>query len=727
MRIRSLLTLCACFTAAQAQPVPAPGNVTLPLEEYNKLVTLAAQPLKKPDTPPYPYVLNSARMNFEVKGESASGTVELAGEVLADGARKIPLLTGMTVLSAHQQGRDLPLEQSAGVHSALLAGPGAFAVTLEAGVPLSFATGRGSMILPVPAAGAARLTLSLPGDHTLVSLSPGLITGISSSGGSTVIEATLVPAQNAVLSWSARLSEPVKPAAPEEVRFLSDLKTLISVSEADLSIAVLAEITVVRGKPPQFTIQIPEGYELSGATGPTLTSSEVHGRSVLLSVGNPEARSHQFLISLVKANMASTAEIPLITFQGTQRETGEVLIENEGAIELTAEGAGGLRRMDLKETSPYLRSMARSTLQTAFRYQKRPTEAPALTLAWVRFPNSSILSAVGQKAEVTTLVTREGRSLTEVKLTLRNQSQPFLKVALPAGATILTSEVAGEKVKPVEGADGNRVPLLRTGFRPTGPYNVSFVFLHAGAPFAKKGGAELSLPKMDMPIGVVEWEVFLPERYQVTNFGGDALQARLYPPAEEPQQQPFGLATAAIATDVDLDSLGPGQLGGFVTDPAGARIPGVKVTVLHLANQTTLETSTDRSGRWLLANIPSGRLRITAFQPGFQTTVREIDHDASRGARFNMSLQLGAALQTMTVTASSAAIQNESKQIEREARQNAAVAEVAASENVKDLQRRVVGVLPISVNVPRTGSSYRFIRPLMVDEETTLTFNYRGK
>jgi len=44
-----------------------------------------------------------------------------------------------------------------------------------------------------------------------------------------------------------------------------------------------------------------------------------------------------------------------------------------------------------------------------------------------------------------------------------------------------------------------------------------------------------------------------------------------------------------------------------------------------------------------------------------------------------------------------------------------------------DLQRRVVGVLPIAVNVPRTGSSYHFVRPLVVDEETTLTFSYRSK
>jgi hypothetical protein len=728
MSARILFAVSILSAAAQAQsslPVPATGSVTLALEEYNKLVELAGQPPKRPDTPPYPYVVGSVQMNLEVKGESVSGTIALAGDVFANGDRKVPLVTGMTILNAQQQGRDLPIEQSGGLHTALLSGPGAFAVSLETGLPLTIGPGRASFTLPVPAAGSARLTLSVPGDQTLVTLLPGLITNRSSNAGRTTIEATLVPGQTATLAWAARLSDPVPAVAPKEVRFLSDVKTLISVSEAELTMAALAEITVIQGEPSQFAIQAPEGYELTGATGSTLTTSEVQGSSILLNVGNAAARSHQFLLSLVRANTATKAEIPMVSFRGAQRETGEVLVEGEGAIELTAIGAGGLRRMDLKETSPYLRALAHTTLQAAFRYQKRPTEAPAATLEWVRFHNSSVLSAVGQKAEVTTLVTSEGRSLTEVKLTLSNQSQPFLKVALPAGASILSSEVAGEKVKPVLGADGNRVPLLRAGFRPSGLYTVSFVFLHAGAPFAKKGGTELSLPKMDVPVGLVEWEVFLPQQYKVTDFGGDAIHARLFPRSEELEE--FSALQTPIGNDVSLTSLAPGQVGGTVTDPAGVVVPGTRVTVLHFGSQVMQETYADRSGRWLIANVPAGRIRITAYANGFQPTVREIDRDASRGTLLSLLLQVGSSAESVTVTASLPLLQTETAQVERNARQNAAAAETAASANVSDLQRRVVGVLPIAVNVPRTGNSYRFVRPLVVDEETTLTFNYRSK
>ena len=53
--------------------------------------------------------------------------------------------------------------------------------------------------------------------------------------------------------------------------------------------------------------------------------------------------------------------------------------------------------------------------------------------------------------------------------------------------------------------------------------------MDAGTPFAKKGGSELALPSMDVPISLLEWELFLPEQYKVKDFGGDAIAAYLLP------------------------------------------------------------------------------------------------------------------------------------------------------------------------------------------------------
>jgi hypothetical protein len=557
-----------------------------------------------------------------------------------------------------------------------------------------------------------------------------LITARASENGQTTVEATLVPGQNASIWWTTR--EVAAPAVPKEVRFLSDVKTLVTVSEADLRIAALADISVVQGEPSQFEVAIPAGYEVTGASGASVESSEVQSGVLILQVRSPAQKSHQFLISMERSLTDTKIDAPFLSFRNAQRETGEVLVEGAGTIELTAAEGGGLKRMDFKETNPYLRSLARFPLQAAFRYHKQPNEQPRLALAWTRFPDSSVLAAVVDRAIVTTLVTNEGRSLTEVKLIVRNQAQQYLKVALPSGASILSAEVAGEKVKPVEGTDGNRVPLGRAGFRPNGTYTVSFVFMHSGAPFAKKGGSDISLPKMDVPIDLLQWEVFLPEQYKVKDFGGDAIAASLLPPASrdvsgaEDDMATNGMPMAGPVSNFESVNLLPGQLGGIVVDPSGAVVPNAQVTVTQVETGAVRNVMTDSAGRWIVSNLPSGRVEVKASAPGFQHLVQKFNYDGSTPAPFVSTLNLGSVSAIVTVESSGASI-GEYQRNEREAKKIAAQQQLAASANVTSLQQRISGVLPVRVDVPRAGNSYHFVRPLVLDEETKVTFTYKSK
>jgi hypothetical protein len=711
-------------------PVPSSGNVTLSLDEYNRLLELASKPARKIDTPPVPYTLKRADLKFHVSSECVQGTVQLQGETLHKGVTKVPLTNGMAVFDAHQEGKSLPLQLEGGTHTALLSGPAEFAVTLDAGLPLTIDAGRASFTLPVPVAGSVRLNLSLPGDRTNVRISPGLITSRSSENGMTTVEATLVPGQNANIWWTTR--EIASPAVPKEVRFLSDVKTLVTVNEADLRVAILADVIVVQGEPAQFELAVPSGYEVTGATGASLESAEVQSGVLNLKVRTPAQKSHEFLISMERSLTESKADTPFLSFQNAQRESGEVLVEGAGTIELTPTEGGGLKRMDFRETNPYLRSLARFPMQAAFRYHRQPNEQPSLALSWTRYPDSSVLAAVVENAIVTTLVTNEGHSLTEVKLTVKNQAQPFLKVALPAGASILSAEVAGEKVKPVEGSDGNRVPLLRVGLRPTDSYTVSFVFMHSGTPFAKKGGSEISLPKMDVPINLLQWEVFLPERYKVKDFGGDAIAASLLPPASqdvsgaESGTDINGMLMADHVSNFEAMSLLPGQLGGIVVDQTGAVVPNAQVTVTQADTGAVRNVMTDSTGRWIVSNLPSGTIKVTINGRGFRQMVSQINYDGSRPVPFASTLSVGAMTEAITVT-SGATNLYEYQRTERDAKKQIAQQQLAASVNVANLKERVSGILPVHVDVPRAGNSYHFVRPLVLDEETKVTFTYKSK
>src|SRR6516225_4110478 len=97
-----IVILIACVVAAVAQPkdelpLPDTGNVTLSLEEYNKLIELAGKPVKKPELPPLPYVLKRADLKLHVTRENVQGEIQLEGEVLKKGAVKVPLVTDMTI------------------------------------------------------------------------------------------------------------------------------------------------------------------------------------------------------------------------------------------------------------------------------------------------------------------------------------------------------------------------------------------------------------------------------------------------------------------------------------------------------------------------------------------------------------------------------------------------------------------------------------------------------
>lgn len=708
-------------------PLPVSGNVTLPLDEFNRLVELASKPIIKPDVSPIPYAIKRADLKLRVGSDSILGTVQCDGEIFVKGVARIPLLNAPTILDARQSGKALPLEQQGGMQTAILSGPAEFSITLDTGIPLIIDAGRASFNLPVPAAGSSQLSLEIPGEHTNVKINPGIITGRSSNSGRTIVEATLMPGQPANIWWTTR--EVVVPAAPREARFLSSMKTLVSVNETDLRLAILADVTVVQGEPAQFEMEIPSGFEMTGVTGATLESEESQAGRLIMKVNQTVLRNHQFLISMERPVSAGKESVPFLSLKGAQRETGEVLVEGEGTMELSATEGGTLKRMDVKETNVYLRSLARHPLHAAFRYHRQAGDPPSLALEWTRFPDNKVLAAASERAVITTLVTSEGRSLTEVRLIVKNQAQPFLKVGLPSGASILTAEVAGEKVKPVQGADGSRVPLLRPGLRTSGSYQVTYVFMHAGAPFAKKGDSELSLPRMDIPISLLQWEVYLPEIYRVKDFGGDAISNDLLPPSGRMDFDQYSYAEQVgawpVGGNVNIDQLLPGQLGGLVVDPANSVVPGAEVRIINTRTGTSITTRTDAAGRWVVSNIPSGNIKVTASMPGFQaSTLTDINYDASRPLHLNFALQLAAV--TSMVEVSVADYRSESDRIDREVMKKATM-ENQVSSNVVNFQRRAAGDLPIRVDVPRTGNSYRFVRPLVLDEETRVTFKYKSK
>ncbi len=620
---------------------------------------------------------------------------------------------------------------------ALVTGPGAFSATLEVGAALSFTPGRGAFVLPVPAAASVTAAIDVPGDQTDVHLSSGLIVRRGSAGGRTTIEATLQPGAAVEVWWSTHDSVPANTPA-RDVRFLSDVKTIVTIGDADVRLVSLVNATIVQGEPSQIALTVPAGYELVSVSGASLERTEAQPGRVVLFVSDPAVRRHQFLVSLERQHAGGSfkLETGFPTLPAAQREAGEVAVEGLGTLEVTSPEIAGLRRMDVREVDPALAAAARQALVAAYRYQRTGDTPPALALDVRRFADAEVLAAVAERAVATTLVTTEGRALTEVTMWIRNRAQPFMKVALPAGASMLSVEVAGSPAKPVEGKDGNRVPLLRPGFRPDGVYVVSFVYLHAGTPFLKKGDMEMTLPKMDVPVNVVEWELFVPDRFRVDHFAGDMFDAGLMAtPYMVGGLEPSGAVNTVdmVARIGPLPPARPGQINGRVFDATGAPIPGVTVVVDGAGQRQSVVS--DESGAYVVSNVAGGRVTLTGQLQGFKSTRRSVQFD-QRGQQVDIMLSVGSFSETVTVTADSPLINAQQSGVtfnardesntRNDQRQKKAENE-APSVNVQNLQRRASGVLPVRMEVPRAGTSHRFVKPLVIDEETRVTFRYKRR
>jgi hypothetical protein len=245
-------------------------------------------------------------------------------------------------------------------------------------------------------------------------------------------------------------------------------------------------------------------------------------------------------------------------------------------------------------------------------------------------------------------------------------------------------------------------------------YAVSFVYMHAGTPFLKKGDAKMTLPKMDVPIDVVEWELFVPEQFKVDRFDGNLIDAGLV--------SSFAVTGAAASPVVMTPQ--SGQIAGVVVDPTGAVLPGVRVTVVSRGYRQVV--TTDDNGTYIASNVPSGKVTLTAELQGFMNAQKTMQFDQT-GRRVDTTMTLSGVSEMVTVEAETPVVNTAASLSSAEAQKQKKDENEAPSLNVQNLQRRVSGVLPVRIDVPRAGTSHQFVKPLVIDEEAQVTFRYRRR
>lgn len=144
---------------------------------------------------------------------------------------------------------------------------------------------------------------------------------------------------------------------------------------------------------------------------------------------------------------------------------------------------------------------------------------------------------------------------------------------------------------------------------------------------------------------------------------------------------------------------------------------------------------TDENGIFALSNVPSGPTTVTGQLSGFQSARRSFVFD-QRPRQADLSLQVAGISETVQVASEAPFINTRSSEISPtyridelrpQTQSNLDPLSQIPSVNVQNLQRRAAGVLPVRVEIPRAGTSHRFVKPLVIDEETVVSFRYRRR
>jgi hypothetical protein len=103
-----------------------------------------------------------------------------------------------------------------------------------------------------------------------------------------------------------------------------------------------------------------------------------------------------------------------------------------------------------------------------------------------------------------------------------------------------------------------------------------------------------------------------------------------------------------------------GTISGTVSDPSGAVVPNVAVTLRNQETGSQYQTVTTETGKYTLAQLPAGTYELSVTAPGFSKYVQQGIHAlVATTLRVDVVLKVGSPTETVTVTADAPLLRTE--------------------------------------------------------------------
>ena len=515
-----LLFISAGSSLAQTA-THSPGWVVLPVEEYRTLHARAYPTEREPEPPPVEATLTRVDYDLRIDGELASGRASLTVDVLKDGWVRVPVPAGLLVREARLDGKLVSLVPVAGGKaggqlSALLSHSGRAVLLLDIAIPVSSVNGDESITLPSTVSGVTRASVQLPRQGVDVRLTGGLLSEKSESAAESKWIAYGRGNEALTFAWRKK-TEDHRATLP--LRMRGSLTQLLGLGEDSTSINAEVSLEVTQGAARVAKIQIPEKVTINQVLSAMVADWEVKANELTVTFLEPVEQNARFVVTgETRSPREGQIDIPLLRLLNTERETGGVAVEVLGAGEIKDLKSEGLDNADATDLGEMVSSRQSPSL-AAFRFRTGDANLPrALSLNVARYTPRAVLLANVSEARYHVLISSQGKTLVQARYAVRNNQRNFLKITLPAGATLWSASLAGKPVRPGQSPDGSLLlPLDKARAGEEAPeFAVEIVYLSRGSVWNDKGQFKLALPALDLPVSRTGLLVYHPPLFKVT-------------------------------------------------------------------------------------------------------------------------------------------------------------------------------------------------------------------
>ncbi|MCK5607844.1 hypothetical protein KAR91_38545, partial [Candidatus Pacearchaeota archaeon] len=473
-------------------------------------------------------ILKSSSYTGTANDENAVFTMKLNYETFARfGWVKIPILpVSVAVSEVTLNGKPVYLYAGSQWYEIITKHKGKGIIEAKFSMKVHEKEGVRRLSFDVPRTTATSAVIEIKGEELEVDVVNSQHKELVAQGEKTILKATYPPINRIDLVW--------KRARPEleekDARLYSETNTVCSILEGLLHCNTVARYSILRSWINGLKLSIPKDVNILSVTGDRIRdwkTIEISGRRMLEVEFSYKIKGNYKLNIVYEKPIkldGSILTIPVVHSLGVEREKGFIGIETLTDVEVATDKADGIVAIDINELPVLLKTMTAQPLILGYKYVEQPY---SLSLNVKRHEDMSVLSLIADSALHTIMMTSDGRRLTRVFYSIRNNGNQFMPLSLPEGSELWSASIAGKSIKVMQGKKGELLIPLMDATRGSGYVGVEVIYAEDGTKpdLRGRGSAAIQLPTLsDIPVIHLMCELYLPKegKYRKGDFISDA-------------------------------------------------------------------------------------------------------------------------------------------------------------------------------------------------------------